>query len=167
MKPRAYPLGVLTALPLALALLAAAPALAYKLNDQVEINLLMAGADREKLQGWALSFDQALGSVVGVFLRLGWQSEDAAVNYRAAYTGGLNFNGSAWGRAADNIGVAYGYLDGSDTNLKRTKVAEAYYRFAVTDHIAFTADVQYMSDQYSGTEDASGWVLGVRMVIEL
>lgn len=129
---------------------------------------------QEPLQGWALSFDQELGSIVGVFLRLGWQSEDAAVDYRAVYSGGFDFKGAAWGREADNIGIGYGYLEGGNAGLTRSNVFETYYRFAVNDYLALTADAQYMSDDYEGAdtdpeddiEDVSGWVLGVRAVVE-
>jgi len=130
---------------------------------------------KERLEGSALSFDQELGSNVGVFLRLGWQAEDAAVDYKAVYSGGLDIKGATWGRESDNAGIGYGYLEGGNGDISRTNVFEAYYRFVVNDYLALTADVQYMSDDYSSAErgadddvqDQSGWVLGVRAVVEL
>ncbi len=68
------------------------------------------GEDLEMREGWLLSFDQELGSVVGAFLRMGWQSDDALVDFDAEYSGGFNFKGSAWGRPSDNIGIGFGYL---------------------------------------------------------
>ncbi len=153
------------------------------------------GVNLEKKEGWVLSFDQELGSVVGAFLRLGWQSDDALINFSAQYTGGFDFKGSAWGRPADNIGIALGYLEGPSWSpevqaetvaptdpevvdgtveapaeaaqvLARTNVFEAYYRFAVNDHLALSADVQYMKDKYREGEDVDGWIFGLRAVVE-
>jgi porin len=60
--------------------------------------LVLAGASRDFLNpegtqlenraGALLSFDQAFGAVVGGWLRVGWQTEDAAVNYHAIFSGG-------------------------------------------------------------------------------
>ena len=60
-------------------------------------NLNPSGENREPRSELSLSFDQALGPVVGAFLRLGWQREDAAVDFKAVYSGGLNFKGAALG----------------------------------------------------------------------
>jgi hypothetical protein len=124
------------------------------------------GKALEPLKGWALSFDQALGPVVGVFLRVGSQAQDASVPYRTICTGGLNLKGSAWGREPDNIGIGIGHLDGGNTGLTGTDVTEVYYRFVVNDRLALTADAQYMRDRYSQSPAVEGWVLGARATIE-
>jgi hypothetical protein len=64
-------------------------------------------------------------------------------------------------------GLAYGYLDGADTGIANTNVAELYYRFAANDFLALTADIQYMADDYDTGEDLDGWIFGVRLVAEL
>jgi hypothetical protein len=120
----------------------------------------------ERLSGWHLSFDQELGSVFGVFLRAGWQTDDALVDYDAEYSVGLNIAGRAWGREADNIGVGLAYLEGGNDTLSRTQVAEVYYRFVVNEHVALTADAQYLEDDYREGDDADGWVLGMRVVAQ-
>lgn len=74
------------------------------------------GEDLEKREGWTLSFDQELGSVVGVFLRMAWQSDDALVDFDAEYSGGVNFKGSAWGREQDNIGIGFAYFQAPSWN---------------------------------------------------
>lgn len=125
-----------------------------------------SGERTERREGWSLSFDQELGKVFGAFLRMGWQGEDAAVTYKAFYTGGLDIKGSPWGRELDNIGIGYGYLDGGNTDIARTNVFETYYRFVVNDYLAITADAQYMEDAYHGGEQVDGWVLGMRAVTE-
>ncbi len=124
------------------------------------------GDAMEKLSAFNLSFDQALGKVVGVFLRLGWQAEEASVDYQAAYTGGLDFKGAAWGRENDNLGIAYGYMSGGNQDIDRSNAFEAYYRLAVNDHLALTADVQYMEDLYKDDTSVSGWVYGARALVE-
>ncbi len=125
-----------------------------------------APSEKEPLSGWLLSFDQELGKVLGVFLRLGWQAEDALVDYKADYSGGFDFKGAAWGRENDNIGIGYAYLDGGNGDIGRTNAVEAYYRLAFNDYLALSADVQYMQDKYREGEDVDGWIFGLRAVAE-
>jgi len=123
------------------------------------------GTQLEYCFAYGFSIDQALGNVVGVFARFSWQTDDAAVDYKAAYTGGLNIAGNGWGRDDDNIGVGYAYLQGGNTGLDRSQVAEAYYRFRLNDTFAVTADVQYISDRYEPipqTLNPKGWIFGLR-----
>jgi len=105
--------------------------------------------------------------VFGAFLRLGWQREDAAVDFKAVYSGGLDFKGAAWGREGDNIGIGYAYLDGGNLENARSEAIEAYYRLALNDYLALTADVQHLADDYVDADDVEGWVLGMRAVVEL
>lgn len=110
-----------------------------------------------------VSFDQELGKILGAWIRMGSQTSDAMVSYANIYTGGINISGKLWGRAADNIGLAGGYLDGGNEDVANTRVAEAYLRLALNDHLALTFDAQYMRDEYLGAqEDVSGFIFGVR-----
>ena len=123
----------------------------------------------ESRLAWGISFDQAFGDVVGVFLRFAWQTEDAADDYGALYSAGLNFNGSGWGREADNIGVGYAYLSGGNLDIDSTQAFEAYYRFGLNEHVGITADLQYMKDEYiNDVQDVNlrGWIFGLRLVAE-
>jgi hypothetical protein len=129
-------------------------------------NLDPSGENLEPRSALSLSFDQALGKVVGAFLRLGWQAEDAAVDFKAAYSGGFDFKGAAWGREGDNIGIGYAYLDGGNLENARSDAVEAYYRLAIDDHVALTADVQYLKDTYQDADPIEGWVLGMRATVE-
>jgi porin len=124
------------------------------------------GEELERRSALNLSFDQALGPIVGAFLRLGWQAEDAAVDFKAVYSGGFDFKGSAWGREGDNIGIGYAYLDGGNLENRNSQSVEAYYRLAVNDYLALTADVQYLKDDYVDADVVEGWVLGMRGVVE-
>lgn len=126
---------------------------------------------RESLLSWGLSFDQAVGENLGLFLRLTWQETDAAVDYEALYSGGLNLAGNAWGRPNDNIGLGYAYLEGGNTDVNRSYVFEGYYRVALNDYFAVTADIQYMGDALEqldpAQEDPEGWIFGLRLTAEL
>ncbi len=112
--------------------------------------------------GLLLPLDQEFGDVVGLFVRLGWQKDDAAVDYDAIYSGGLNIRGTPWGRREDNIGVGYAYLSGGNLDIDMTHVAETYYRFVINDHLALTADIQYMRDGRKEEDNPRGFMLGLR-----
>ena len=128
------------------------------------------GSTEERRLAWGLSFDQAIDEEVGVFLRCAWQSQDAAVDYKALYSGGLSFNGAGWHRELDTIGLGYGYLEGGNLDIEHTHVLEAYYRLGLNDSIALTADLQYISDVRTQVDpvqqDPEGWVLGMRFTAE-
>jgi carbohydrate-selective porin (OprB family) len=113
------------------------------------------------------SFDQELGNILGVWVRFGAQTDDAAVTYGHVYSGGINISGKLWGRQDDNIGIAYGLLDGGNQEVDNTNVAEAYLRLGLNDYLALTFDLQYMKDTYaSGQEDLSGFIFGMRGTVE-
>lgn len=127
------------------------------------------GTQLEDRFAYGFSIDQALGDVFGVFARFGWQTDDAAVDYKANYTGGLNIAGKGWGRDDDNIGLGYAYLQGGNTGLDKSQVAEAYYRIQLNDALGLTADLQYISDKYEPTTQTlnpKGWLVGLRATAE-
>jgi porin len=129
-----------------------------------------AGSKEASLLGWGLSFDQDITSVIGAFLRFSWQQEEAAVDYKALYSGGFNFDGSGWGRDADNIGAGYAYIAGGNVDIAHSQVFETYYRFELNGHAALTADVQYMQDKhvnaYPARGGTAGWIFGLRATAE-
>ena len=126
-----------------------------------------SGTGDESLLGVGLSFDQQLGDHLGAFTRIGWQDDDAAVTYETLVSGGLDINAGLWSRSDDNIGVGLAWLDGGNLDVDETYVFETYYRAVFGDHIAVTADVQWMSDKYnSGGDDAEGWIFGLRATSE-
>ena len=72
-------------------------------------------------------------------------------------------------RGDDNIGIGYAFFDGGNTGLQRVQVAEAYYRLAMNDWFALTADVQYQDNTYQYVEagtDIDAWTWGMRAVVE-
>ena len=122
--------------------------------------------DDKRLTAMVFSADQQLGDIFGVFLRLGFQDDDAVVTYEKEYSGGVNISGSIWGRAQDNIGLGFAYLDDGNTEVDDTVAAEAYVRFALNEMFAATADFQYMKDKYKVGEDVDGWVGSIRITAE-
>ena len=125
-----------------------------------------AGTREERRLAGGFSFDQQLGETFGAFLRIGWQSDCAAVDYDAIYSGGINIRGGAWGRKNDHIGLAYAHLRGGNQGLRATHVAEAYYRLVAFEHFALTADAQYMFDDLRAGGGPRGFILGLRATVE-
>lgn len=124
------------------------------------------GSQLEKRNSVLLSLDQEFGKIIGGWLRLGWRTDDAATNYDAIYSGGIDLKGSAWGRDADNIGLGYAFLNGGNLDIEATNVAEAYYRWQLGEMIGLTADIQYMKDDYKIGQGPSGWIYSLRATAE-
>jgi porin len=123
----------------------------------------MAYEDRKCL---LLSFDQEIGSNWGAWLRLGTQDDAAAITYKNIYSGGINISGTLWGRENDSAGIGYVFLNGGNSGLDNTQVAEAYTRFALNDYLALTLDIQYMNDRNDAVADISGFIYGIRATTE-
>ncbi len=115
-----------------------------------------------------LSFDQQFKEHVGVWVRLGWGTDDAAVDATNLYSGGVDIGGRPWGREADNIGIGVAFFHGGNTGLHGVQVAEAYYRLVMNAWLALTGDVQYQDNQYDGGADTDvhAWTWGLRAVVE-
>jgi porin len=124
------------------------------------------GTQLHNRTGILLSFDQEFGQVVGGWIRFDWQSDDAALDYNTVYSGGIDIKGKAWGRNADNIGLGYAYLDGGNLDIEKSQVAEAYYRWQLSEVFGLTADVQYMQDDYKTGSGPRGWIVGLRATAE-
>lgn len=125
-----------------------------------------SGTRLERRTALILNCDQALSNHFGAFLRIGWQEDKAAIDYEAIYSGGIDIKGSAWGRAGDNIGLGYAWIDGGNLDIERSHVAEAYYRLAANDQFAVTGDIQYIRDSLRSGPDQKGLILGLRMTAE-
>ena len=125
-----------------------------------------AGTETERLNAFLLSFDQELGDIFGAWVRFGWVSDDAVRDFESLYSGGINIKGSGWQRPDDTIGIGYGFLDGGNTGIDNTQVFETYYRYAVNEFLAASADIQYMKDSMEVSGDTDGWIFGVRLTTE-
>jgi len=120
--------------------------------------------DVDRLQGFGISVDQQLSSIIGVFARLDWQNDAAVIDHETGYSGGVNINGKLWGREKDEIGIGYAYLDGADCgDIDNTNAIEAYTKFKISDFSDITFDVQYINDNMKQDEDRDGFVYGIRL----
>jgi porin len=81
--------------------------------------------DKERRTAAVISFDQALGDIFGAWIRFAWQDDSSLINYDGLYSGGLNITGKWYGRADDNIGIGYAYLNGdNDSGIDRSQIVE-------------------------------------------
>jgi porin len=124
------------------------------------------GNQNKRQHGFILSCDQELTGNLGAWIRFGWQTDKAVSDYDDIYSGGIDIGGAVWGRDGDNIGLAYAFLDGEFGGIRHTHLIESYYRLVFDDHLAGTADIQYIQDHVSEGDDASGLVFGLRLVAE-
>ena len=116
-----------------------------------------------------LSADQQLGENFGAWIRIGWGDDDASVDATNLYSGGLDVRGGLWGRGEDNIGLGVGYFDGGNTGIDSVTIGELYYRLAMTEWFALTADLQYQDNKFENEEageDIDAWTWGLRAVVE-
>ena len=114
--------------------------------------------------GWGVSADQRVGDAVTLFGRYGHQAK-GRVRFDRALTFGAELGGSYWGRAADSIGVAAGFLrtgaafrnasptvdaDGDGvpdfgfTASGLERIGELYYRFRVNSRFELSPDLQFI-----------------------
>jgi hypothetical protein len=125
-----------------------------------------AGDNLESKQCIILSFDQQLGEIFGAWIRFGWQDDDAAIQVKELFSGGLDINGRLWRREQDNIGIGYAYLEGGNQDLDNAYVFETYVRFLLNEYFAITADLQYQDNKMKQGDSPSGFISGVRCVVE-
>jgi hypothetical protein len=119
----------------------------------------------KSLEGIGFSADQKISEIVGLFLRTGWQDDDAKVDYNSVYSLGANINGKLWGRECDEIGIGYAYLNGPDkSDIDNTNVLETYVKFKLTKFSDITLDLQYIRDKITHENDNEGFIYGIRLV---
>jgi len=120
----------------------------------------------ERLAGAGLSLDQALGEVLGVFARAGWQDEDAAVDHDAHVSGGLQVSGHAWERPQDTAGIGLAHLSGAEgSGIDRTYATEAYFKVGLAPALDVTLGAQYIEDDLIGEPDAEALIGSLRVNI--
>jgi hypothetical protein len=125
-----------------------------------------AGDNLASKQCVILSFDQQLGEILGAWTRFGWQDDTAAIISKSLYSGGLDINGKNWRREQDNIGIGYAYLEGGNQDLDNAYIFETYIRFLLNEYFAVTADLQYQVNNMKQGDSPSGFISGVRCVVE-
>ena len=108
-----------------------------------------SGTSQKSRLAVLFSADQRFGEILGAWVRIGGQDDGAAITYESLFSGGVDISGTLWGRADDNLGVGYGFLNGGNVGVERTHVLEMYLRLAVLEMLAVTIDAQYMVDDFS------------------
>lgn len=125
------------------------------------------GVRTEGLGQVLLNFDQEIGDKIGVFVRVGWQDDDASVTHDAIYSGGVVLKGKMWGFEKHSVGLGYGYLDGGNQEISGTHVTELYYKVGISERLSVTADVQYLRDNVrAGGDSPHGYIFGMRSTFE-
>ncbi len=137
------------------------------------------------LGGWGLSFDQEVADGLTAFARYSWRDADVAkwdgasweiLPFSQTYSVGMDISGSLWNRGGDAVGMAFGQtiltddwkdeqkLAGEDTSNE--EYVEVYYRYAVFERMALTADFQWIGDPggLKGNDDA--YLFGIRSQID-
>ncbi|MDD8043869.1 MAG: carbohydrate porin [Verrucomicrobiota bacterium] len=120
--------------------------------------------ERKKLA--MISADQALGKQLGAFVRIGWQDDEAAIDYQSLASGGLTLAGNSWGRCKDTVGLGLAYLEGGNCGCENSWVSEWYYRAQLGEFFAMTADLQYIQDELEDEPGHEHVILGLRAVVE-
>jgi carbohydrate-selective porin OprB len=128
-----------------------------KLDDD---RSFMAG-QKDKGWGLGLSADQQVTEMLGFFGRLGFNNKDVFVTTWEA-SGGVDLKGLIPGRAEDNLGLGVAALipDNRYNEHDPEYHLELYYRIAVTEHLAFSPDLQYVWNP-GGDSDNDGIFAGM------
>ncbi|KXW56467.1 carbohydrate porin [Ferrovum sp. PN-J185] len=130
-----------------------------------------------KRGGAGLNLEQSITKNIGFFARAfrdsGTYESMAFTEADASYSAGLSFDGSAWSREGDNIGI--GYIQNQINSVRQQflaagnydlfigdgnllyapeEVLETYYRYRIRQGVELTADWQYIQNpaynQYRG-----------------
>lgn len=119
---------------------------------------------------YGISFDQSI-YCFGFFTRISWQKQDAAIDYKALYSAGLEINGQIWSRTRDRVGIAYAHLDGGNVGFIKNNVFEIYYKYAINDLFHITFDLQHQNDVresiFDNQMNPSGWTSALRLTANI
>ncbi len=128
---------------------------------------------KKTLRGCGVSLDQDLiKDKLGLFARVGFQDDDAQIDYKSMYSLGLNYRFFFFGGKKLELGVGYSFLKAPSKNeeLKDTRALEAYLSIPLYEkeklfatHLTF--DWQWMKDKLRDEENPEnkGHIFGVRL----
>ncbi|MBH9578484.1 carbohydrate porin [Inhella proteolytica] len=124
-------------------------------------------------RGLGFSLDQALTPHLAVFARWGHQTQ-GRVRFGRALVAGLEWQGGAWGRSADGLGLALarlrtsaGFAAASDPAARGSEqLAELYYRWQWLPQLELSPDVQWLR-RLGGQTGPQGRVMGLRLRVTL
>jgi len=132
---------------------------------------------KKALKGWGVSFDQDLiKEHLGVFARVGFQSDKVLVDYKSMYSLGLSSKICIPRFRELTLGAGYAYLKAPSKHeeLKNTRLLEAYvaiplYKVEKKFSSILTLDWQYMKDKLKENEEEGipserrGHIWGIRL----
>jgi carbohydrate-selective porin OprB len=116
--------------------------------------------DSDHNWGAGISFDQQLLEPISIFLRLAFQQDDVS-EVAVAWSSGVQILGTWWKRPEDAVAVAIGQAvlgdDFEDSAQAPARTGdewfmEAYYRYAWSEHLAFSLHLQVI-DNAGGNKD--------------
>lgn len=122
--------------------------------------------------GWGTSVDQRLSDSYTGFLRYGQQAKGSPRVDRAL-TLGMEVDGRQWGRGADGLGLALGWLHSSAAYRAaqgtgaQEQVWELYYRYQFNDKVQITPDLQWIRHPLALAGSPAIRVFGVRAKVGL
>ncbi len=142
----------------------------------------------DALSGWGLSFDQELADGITAFARYSWRESDLAffneenekeekwaweiIPFNQVYSVGLSIGGELWNRGDDGIGLAFGQtiltddFKGNNDKTSNEEYVEVYYRYAVFERLALTADFQWIGDPGGLKTNDDVYLFGLRSQID-
>jgi hypothetical protein len=139
-------------------------------------------ASGEAQSGWGLSLDQRIGDNLALWGRYG-QSSSGHVQFDRALTLGAELSGNVWGRGADSLGLAWGWLRASDDFRAQSAVldadgaggpdfgwnatgaeqlAEVYYRWRLNKQFELSPDYQFIHRAGANGAAGNAHILGLR-----
>jgi high affinity Mn2+ porin len=139
--------------------------------------------------GFAVNLEQAITNDAGAFFRFSRNGGRVEVccftDINESVSGGISLKGTVWGRPNDVFGLAGAYnrlspeaqrffaaggtglLIGDGTLTYRgERILEAYYSYAVTGHLSFTADYQFIGDPAYNADRGPVHVIGGRVHLQ-
>jgi carbohydrate-selective porin OprB len=122
----------------------------------------------EKHAGWGISLDQQVTAHTTLFARYG-HSTKGSLSIDSAYTLGAQFDGSAWGREGDRIGLAYGALSTSSeyrnagSGSGSEKIYELFYAWQANDSLQITPNLQLIDNPAGAGGDITFWGLRAKL----
>jgi hypothetical protein len=128
--------------------------------------------------GWGVSADQRVGDAVTLLGRYGHQMK-GKTRFDRALTLGAEIGGNYWGRSADAVGIAAGFLrtgsDYRDATADTTlagyaasgteRIGELYYRYRVNNRFDLTPDFQLIQRAGGDGSAPAVKVVGLRAKI--
>lgn len=147
-----------------------------------------AGFDGETVRhsGWGISADQRFGDSTTVFARLSKLMAGSDARFDRSITTGLEIVGNDWGRSADSLGLAFGWLRttadfrnrsatvDADNNgvadygyaaANAEKLVELYYRYRVSKQFELSPDLQLINRPAGNPDAGTVRIVGLRAQI--